>query len=200
MVLARLWPAALGLLLLVRCASATCFNPDGSEAKNDSPCFPNEANSTCCGVGLACLSNNLCGITQFASDPKSTFGLGEWFVRGSCTEKSFTNPACLNRCLRSASGDLYNVFVPVRQCLTGNKDRWYCSNAQTRGQSLDEVCFAPSKADEYLFQMDGEKHVANLMWRKLMVARKSVYGDRDWTCYCCYGCGSYGVGVGYVNR
>jgi hypothetical protein len=147
---------ALCFAAYAACVRATCYNPNGSEAKNDKPCFPNQANSTCCGAGLACLSNNLCGITELPSDPKSTFGLGEWFVRGSCTDKSFTDKACLNRCLRSADGALYNVFVPVRQCLVGNRDRWYCANAQTRAQTLDEVCFSPNQADEYLFQTDSK--------------------------------------------
>ena len=145
----------LAFTAYIACVYAACFQPNGDEAKNDTPCYPDRANSTCCGEGLACLSNNLCGITSAPSDPKKTFGLGEWFVRGSCTDKSFTDEACLNRCLKSADGKLYNVFVPVRQCLTGDRDRWYCSNAQTRDQSLDAVCFTPSNADPYLFQMDG---------------------------------------------
>jgi hypothetical protein len=134
---------------------ATCYNPNGSVAADDIPCQPSQSNSTCCGSGLACLSNNLCGITQFPSNPKKTFGLGEWFVRGSCTDKTFTSSACFKRCLRSATGDLYSLFTPVRQCLAGSRDRWYCSNAQTRDQSLDEVCFALNSTDEFVFQMDG---------------------------------------------
>ncbi|KAF2692111.1 hypothetical protein K458DRAFT_425919 [Lentithecium fluviatile CBS 122367] len=148
------WNWALLLPLYVASVQAICYQPNGDVAKDDTPCN-SEGNSTCCGTGLACLSNNLCGITQYPSDPKSTFGLGEWFVRGSCTDKSWTDDACMKRCLKSASGELYNVFVPVRQCLVGYRDRWYCSNAQTREQTLDEVCFSPDASDEFLFQTDG---------------------------------------------
>jgi hypothetical protein len=151
------WIRSLSFLLALHAASvrSACYYPNGDEAEDDKPCNPG-INSTCCGPGLACLSNNLCGITQYPSNPKSTFKLGEWFVTATCTDKSWTTDACLKRCMKSANGDLYNVFVPVRQCLFGDQDRWYCSNAQTREQTLDEVCFTPSQDDEYLFQMDGK--------------------------------------------
>lgn len=69
--------------------AAFCYYPDGSTAKQDAPCS-STGNSTCCGSQYACLSNNICASVDTTDDPTDSTG----YVRGSCTDKSWTAGAC----------------------------------------------------------------------------------------------------------
>ncbi len=78
-----------------------CYYPDGSQATNDTACT-SSTNSTCCGNGYACLSNNICMATSAdAQKPDATL-----YVRGSCTDQSFTSSNCPLFCLNGTYDDL----------------------------------------------------------------------------------------------
>ena len=74
---------------LFHSVAAFCYYPDGSAANQDTPCS-STGNSTCCGPQYACLSNNVCASVNITDDPTDSTG----YVRGSCTDKSWTAGAC----------------------------------------------------------------------------------------------------------
>ncbi|PNY24999.1 Uncharacterized protein TCAP_05081 [Tolypocladium capitatum] len=93
------------VVVLATCPSASyslCYFPDGSIATQDTPCRDDTPQSTCCGQGYACLSNNICMAT--GSVPK-TLGASA-YVRGSCTDKSWRNGACPNFCADPATDNV----------------------------------------------------------------------------------------------
>ncbi|KAL7811306.1 hypothetical protein V8C26DRAFT_408699 [Trichoderma gracile] len=81
--------------LLVPCSAVLkqCYYPDGSPS-SDFPCDPNAKESACCGSGLGstCLNNRLC---------QSNNGN---IIRGSCSDKDWSSPACASFCLSADSG------------------------------------------------------------------------------------------------
>ncbi|PTB64867.1 hypothetical protein BBK36DRAFT_1170536 [Trichoderma citrinoviride] len=81
--------------LLVPCSAVIkqCYYPDGSPS-SDFPCDPNAKESACCGSGLGstCLSNRLC---------QSNNGN---IIRGSCSDKDWSSPACAPFCLGADTG------------------------------------------------------------------------------------------------
>lgn len=70
-------------------ASLQCYYPNGEKAEGDSPCNPDTDASFCCGSSSdsSCLNNLLC------QDGKGRV------IRGSCTDQSWTDPACPQYCL-----------------------------------------------------------------------------------------------------
>jgi hypothetical protein len=68
--------------------ATSCYYPDGTFAEFDSPCFPDQAESICCGQGHTCMSNNLCRW------PPSEMPYPLAYIRGSCTD-----PSCKLSCL-----------------------------------------------------------------------------------------------------
>ena len=84
-------PQALLLsFLLFRFVLTLCYYPDGSPARQDIPCS-NSGNSTCCGPLYACLSNNICmAVVGVTNDPSDL----TVYVRGRCTDRSWTSDAC----------------------------------------------------------------------------------------------------------
>ncbi|PMD17105.1 hypothetical protein NA56DRAFT_279627 [Hyaloscypha hepaticicola] len=77
--------SVVSLLLLAKTSqqAASCYFPDGTFAENDSPCFPDQPESICCGQGHTCMSNSLCRW------PDSEMPYPLAYIRGSCT-----NPTC----------------------------------------------------------------------------------------------------------
>ncbi len=69
----------------------TCYNPDGSVALTDLPCDPRDEGvpSACCGQGFVCATNGLC-LTRDG-----------FYVRGTCTDPSWTSVRCAAFCLTS---------------------------------------------------------------------------------------------------
>ncbi|KAE8352414.1 hypothetical protein BDV28DRAFT_157929 [Aspergillus coremiiformis] len=68
--------------------AATCYLPSGEVAPNDQPCFPRNPISSCCGGSTyVCATNNMCA--HFS---------GEYFVVGSCTDRTWNSPACPGYC------------------------------------------------------------------------------------------------------
>src|SRR5690348_15730855 len=78
-----------------RSATAICYYPDGSVAPQDTACQDNDEESTCCGQGYACLSNNICMST---GDETQKAG-ATTFVRGSCTDKTWRSNNCPLFCI-----------------------------------------------------------------------------------------------------
>lgn len=144
------------LALFVAYGAPMCYFPNGVESPNDTPCYPDRANSTCCGSGLACLSNGLCGITPYRGESKE--GNSWWYVRGTCTDKSFTDSTCLRRCMKESTGELSGIGRSVRQCLVGARDRYYCESPVTQSMTISQICFdAITTNDDNLFQADGKE-------------------------------------------
>src|SRR5262245_38555292 len=91
----------LWLSLFATNVMSACFFPNG-DTVDDTPCKSGDGNSTCCGPGYACLSNGLCAVSEYLSFANFYSWESGWFVRGSCTDKSWTDPACPQFC-RSTS-------------------------------------------------------------------------------------------------
>ena len=76
-------------------ASTSCYYPDGTYIAADRPCIGNGVQeSFCCGTqGVMCLADKVCHYND--TTPKNGVSYG----RGSCTDQSWTSPACPNFCL-----------------------------------------------------------------------------------------------------
>lgn len=64
-------------------AQLTCYDPDGSENTDDTPCNPDADVTHCCGSNSLCLKNSLCWQQDYAS-----------LNQGSCTDSSWSSPEC----------------------------------------------------------------------------------------------------------
>ena len=82
------------LLLLVAFGlqvHTSCYYPDGTYIAPDRPCIGNGTqDSFCCGPGTICLSDKTC----YQPNVPSHFS----YVRGSCTDQSFSSSACPQFC------------------------------------------------------------------------------------------------------
>lgn len=72
--------------------SPYCFFPNGDLVSSDTPCFPDEEISPCCGLvnGWTCLTNGICYHAE-------TKMLG----RGSCTDSKWGSSNCPQYCTES---------------------------------------------------------------------------------------------------
>ncbi|POR31358.1 Uncharacterized protein TPAR_08408 [Tolypocladium paradoxum] len=118
---------AAAVLATRPCATlALCYFPDGSVAPQDSPCSDDTAQSTCCGQGYACLSNNVCMATgREIQKPGATT-----FSRGSCTDRSWRSGACPNFCA-DPEADNVGGGEGMGRCERDAK-LFYCINAKTK--------------------------------------------------------------------
>lgn len=73
-----------------------CFYPSGDLMGNDTPCFPNEEVSPCCGLSATCLANGLCYGARTGG-----------YVRGTCTDPKWDSPNCPQYCTESP----YTIFI-----------------------------------------------------------------------------------------
>ncbi|KAB8077472.1 hypothetical protein BDV29DRAFT_168224 [Aspergillus leporis] len=96
------------------CASATtCYLPSGEVAPNDQPCFPQNPVSSCCGGSTyVCSKNNMCAHYS-----------GQYFVIGSCTDKTWNSPACPGYCFFRD-----HVHNSVFRC---SADKYCCADGPT---------------------------------------------------------------------
>lgn len=128
-------------------ATALCYFPDGkSVPRQDTPCRSNGF-ATFCGQGYACLSNNLCMLTEHVAD--AIPGQSK-YVRGSCTDQTWNSPNCPNFCIVPANGDNFSGGMGVTKC-EGTQDRYYCMNDQTNSLSSSAIC----SSSTYFFQAAG---------------------------------------------
>lgn len=109
-----------------------CYYPSGKVSNQDVPCNDGDEASTCCGPGLACLSNNLCMAT--GSDIQSPT-MKSTYVRGTCTDKSWRSGNCPNFCVNKQV-DRLGQGMPIESCdeddADGDHDVYYCVNKQEK--------------------------------------------------------------------
>lgn len=111
--MAKLLPAS-SRLLIIFClalkpltAFGQCYYPNQSPAKADHPCDPDASSSACCGsgIGVVCLSNNLCQ------------GANGAIIRGSCSEDDWNSSSCAHYCLGKLPD--FASFIELSNCLGG---------------------------------------------------------------------------------
>ena len=132
----------LSVLLVIIQSSVcarTCWFPDGTEDKrpgNIRPCA-DSTDATCCPTGYACLSNNLCEYTNSKWVPGDAIRENQ-FIRSSCTDKTFTNPACASFCTTEKNAKIKGQGM--KQC-PENKNRFYCKNSETdKISTREQLC------------------------------------------------------------
>lgn len=116
--------------------SKYCFFPNGDLFVGDSPCFPNEEVSPCCGLdsGYSCLTNGICYHLQKKK-----------LARGTCTDRSWDSPNCPQYCTESSYSCFRSLFLNgMKMLITSDIDEftghggwnyskngvdiWVCSN------------------------------------------------------------------------
>jgi hypothetical protein len=132
------------LFSLLTAVESTCYFPNGDSIQ-DTPCNPDAAHSTCCGPGYACLSNNVCALTEHASSDVAK--LSSYYVRASCTDSTWKSKECPLFCLNSGNGDNLGVGgMGVGKCDgNGGSDRYYCRNSKLADMTNQEICKDDSK-------------------------------------------------------
>ena len=81
---------AFAALISSSVGSTSCWYPDSVTIAPDTPCITNGSASACCNPNAFCLENGLCyedGVV----------------TRSSCTDKSWTDPACPSFCAQGKS-------------------------------------------------------------------------------------------------
>ncbi|PGH06137.1 hypothetical protein GX51_02525 [Blastomyces parvus] len=118
----KLLHSAHCLLGFAYAVSAVCFYRNGNVTPADVPCH-DTGPSTCCPMGYACLSNNICVDPNAENE---TVG----YIRGSCTDKSWRAGQCPAFCIRGGKpwNDTLGGIQPMRKCENANEDSYYCVN------------------------------------------------------------------------
>lgn len=147
-----LWCFAISFSLHHRLfvAGAKCVFPDGTPS-GDIPCGTT-GDATCCADGYACLSNNMCMLTEHApgrSDPNLP-----QYARGSCTDSTWRSKSCPQFCRSAEDSDNLSDAVGVVNCNTADGGapggRWLCLNTNTTNQA------DPCGNSEFYFEFNGE--------------------------------------------
>ena len=113
----------LRILFLVPAVRARCWYPDGKTvAKQDVQCR-SEGNSTCCGAGFACLSNNICQVTNFVVNPPNTP-----LIRGSCSDPTWSDENCPLFCENPTDDDNQQGGIGISQCPDTDLE-YYCQDS-----------------------------------------------------------------------
>ncbi|EDU47132.1 hypothetical protein PtrSN002B_007082 [Pyrenophora tritici-repentis] len=130
----RFYNIILLITFYISTTSCLCYFPDGTLVERDTPCST-AANSTCCGQGFACLSNNLCAVTSHvdAGPGQSTY------VRGSCTDKTWNSAECPTFCLNWDHGDNPAGGMGIAKC-PYIEERFYCLDRFAEGFSAEQMC------------------------------------------------------------
>ncbi|EMC98481.1 hypothetical protein BAUCODRAFT_121349 [Baudoinia panamericana UAMH 10762] len=96
--------ATFGFLRLAQCVPETsCYWPDHSPAYNQTPCNAQASVSWCCYFTDICLSNGMC----LQQSNVYTNRLG----RGSCTDSTWSSPACPQYCADVAPGSSTGIYL-----------------------------------------------------------------------------------------
>lgn len=82
-----------------------CYNPDGTFAEGNFPCFLGQEQSPCCGGNTICTGSGLC-------KPPDSTGVSN-LIRGTCTDRNWESPECPLYCMGMAplSDASSTVFV-----------------------------------------------------------------------------------------
>lgn len=87
------------------CSALTrCHAPDGTISPFDQACYPSASDSFCCPPSSIYPSNKLCILP------------GGQALRGSCTDPSFSSPACPNFCLYREAGQRHGAVLNMTLC------------------------------------------------------------------------------------
>ncbi|KAI1339223.1 hypothetical protein F5Y15DRAFT_383481 [Xylariaceae sp. FL0016] len=132
----RLGLFLFALLSFIASVKPICYYPDGSVSPQDTPCDDESAESTCCGQGYACLSNNIC---QATGEEIQKNGASE-FVRGSCTDPDWRSGSCPSFCVNSDEPDfdLTSGGMGMSKCSNTTEDIYYCINQNTDNVDCDQ--------------------------------------------------------------
>ena len=101
MLLHRPPPFSLAIILILLHLVPTnailtdCYYPNGLLEPLNSPCNPTANASACCGQGQRCFSNGVCEVSQQDGHID--------FVRASCTDPTWKDPACLRQCMNQGT-------------------------------------------------------------------------------------------------
>ncbi|OJD14218.1 hypothetical protein ACJ73_09105 [Blastomyces percursus] len=116
----KLLHSAYCILGFAYTVSAVCYYRNGNVTPADVPCH-DTGPSTCCPVGYACLSNNVCVNPKAENE---TVG----YIRGSCTDKSWRAGQCPAFCIRGGKpwNDTLGGVQPMRKCENTDEDLYYC--------------------------------------------------------------------------
>lgn len=129
------------LSISLRLVAAVCYYPDGSVSPQDTACLNNGDNSTCCGQGYACLSNNICEATgDEIKKPGASL-----YVRGSCTDPTWRSNNCPQFCI-NPDYDLLSGGMGIAKCANTTLDEYYCIDG------LDDTVDCSSETDVLFFQ------------------------------------------------
>ena len=82
-------------------STTMCYYPDGSDASTETPC-PEPASSSCCPGKSSCLTNGLCWDSR------------NFMFRGSCRDKSWTDPNCPKFCRQCKPRPYYYIYSQSR--------------------------------------------------------------------------------------
>jgi hypothetical protein len=142
---------ALYFALFLSVVSSTCYFPNGNET-NDVGCSDSATGSACCGPGYACLSNNLCTLTEHVSSDVAKNS--PFYVRGGCTDKKWTGRDCPKFCNNATNGDNLGMGgMGVGRCDgEGQVNRYYCRNSETADMSNTDLC----RMKQYYFEFSGK--------------------------------------------
>jgi hypothetical protein len=135
-------PLLLLLLTLspIIIAGNICYLPNGDTA-TDVPCDPSAEHTQCCWSHGACLTNGLCALS-------ATNSTGISYVRGTCTDKTWSSPLCPQQCqlnqdtaFNSSAYDFRKGGVQIWQCGSQGyaKEAEYCCESAAESQRCCET-------------------------------------------------------------
>lgn len=90
----------LALLQIDLTNGTLCYTSNG-DVSNDVPCNDTGAASVCCTQGFLCTSNGLCQPEGWWD---GTTGNKLQFIRGTCSDKTWSSPACFGHCVAESMG------------------------------------------------------------------------------------------------
>lgn len=126
------------IFYLVPFALAICYYPDGSVSPQDLPRSDGNEDSTCCGPGYVCLSNNVCMATNLVPQVEGVY-VSE-YTRGSCTGKGWRSVNCPSFCVndKSPKFDLVSGGMGMARCDNNTSaDVYYCIDQNTPNVNCD---------------------------------------------------------------
>lgn len=141
---------ALYLANFLPVVSSTCYMPNGNTT-NDAACGGDATGSACCGPGYACLSNNICALTEHVSSEVAK--TSPFYVRGGCTDETWASKDCPKFCRNATNGDNLGIGgMGVGRCDgEGQINRFYCRNSENADLSNVKLC----SSKQYYFEFSG---------------------------------------------
>lgn len=129
--------STLLILLFPLSSYGICYYPDGSVAPQDTPCSDTSAESTCCGQGYACLSNNIC----MATGDEIIKNGATLYVRGSCTDQKWRSSSCPLFCInpKEPNFDLVAGGTGISKCDKTKDDVYYCIDENTNNVDCEKL-------------------------------------------------------------